>query len=120
MRLREGPLFFASFAKEMTVLDAAGKERAVHGLFAALSYDEGETWPVRRLVSDDGPGRLIETLDGRLVTLSPESAEPRGYLSVCQTADGVVQLISSRQHYAFNLKWLETPPPALRAPGGRQ
>jgi hypothetical protein len=30
--------------------------------------------------------------------MSFESSEPRGYLSVCRTADGVVQLISSRQH----------------------
>jgi len=115
LRLREGPLFFASFAKEMTIRDASGRERMVHGLFAALSYDDGETWPARRLVSDDGPGREIETTDGRLIMMGLESAEPRGYLSVCQTADGVVQLISSRQHYAFNLKWLETPPPAPRA-----
>jgi hypothetical protein len=112
MRLREGPLLFASFAKEMTVKDASGKERTVHGLFTALSYDDGETWPRRRLVSDDGPGREIEGTDGRLVTMGFESAEPKGYLSICQTPDGVVQLISSRQHYAFNLRWLETPPPA--------
>jgi len=112
LRLREGPLLFASFADEMTIRDASGRERTVHGLFAALSYDDGKTWPARRLVSDDGPGREIETLDGRLVTMGLARAEPRGYLSVCQTKDDVVQLISSRQHYAFNLKWLETPPPA--------
>jgi hypothetical protein len=32
-------------------------------------------------------------------------------MSVCQSLDGVIHLISSRQHYAFNLKWLMTPPP---------
>jgi hypothetical protein len=98
MRLKEGPLLFASFASK--------------GLFAALSFDEGETWPVRRLVSDDGPGREVETTDGKPFTLSLENAEPRGYLSICQAADGVIHLISSRQHYAFNLAWLKTPPPA--------
>ena len=36
--------------------DADGVERRVRGLYAALSYDEGETWPVRRLITDDGPG----------------------------------------------------------------
>ena len=82
MRLREGPLFFASFAKEMTIEDASGKERTVQGLFAALSYDDGETWPVRRLVSDDGPGREIETLDGRLITMGFQSAS-RGAISPC-------------------------------------
>ena len=39
--------------------------------------------------------------------MSETNAEPRGYLSVCQTADGVIQLISSRQHYAFNLPWVD-------------
>jgi len=114
-RLREGPLFFASFAKSMGVRDASGEERPVTGLFAALSFDEGETWPARRLVSDDGPGRPVETTDGALFTLSAEQAEPRGYLTCWQAANGVIHLLSSRQHYAFDLAWLKAPPPALTA-----
>jgi sulfatase modifying factor 1 len=51
-------------------------------------------------------------MDGRAFTLGFSSAEPGGYLSVCQAANGVIHLITSRQHYAFNLKWLETRPPA--------
>jgi sulfatase modifying factor 1 len=113
MRLREGPLFFASFARRMKVLDASGKERHVSGLFGALSFDEGETWPVRRLISDDGPGRKVETTDGVLFIMGASTAEPRGYLSVCQSADGVIHLISSRQHYAFNLAWLKAPVPGV-------
>jgi len=109
LKLKEGPIFFASFAKELTIKDATGKDRAVSGLFGALSFDEGETWPVRRLISDDGPGRQVGTTDDRPFTLSATSAEPRGYLSVCQTPDGVIHLIGSRQHYAFNLAWLKTP-----------
>jgi len=112
VRLKEGPLFFASFAKRMMIKDASGQERPVSGLFGSLSFDEGETWPVRRLISDDGPGRPVETTDDVMFTLSISSAEPRGYLSVCQAADGVIHLISSRQHYAFNLTWLKAPPPA--------
>jgi len=118
LRLREGPLFFASFAKRMMLRDVSGRERPVGGLYAALSFDEGQTWPVRRLISDDGPGRPVETTDGVLFTLSFTSAEPRGYLSVCQAVDGVIHLISSRQHYAFNLAWLKTPPPASPRPAG--
>ena len=118
MRLKEGPLFFASFAKEIPVTDASGKERLVTGLFAALSFDEGETWGRKRLISDDGPGREVATTDGRPFTMGFASAEPRGYLSVCQTPDGVVHLIGSRQHYAFNLAWLKTPPPAVPAASG--
>jgi formylglycine-generating enzyme required for sulfatase activity len=113
-RLKEGPIFFASFARKTTIPDASGSERDVSGLFAALSFDEGKSWPVRRLVTDDGPPREIDGggNTGRFI-LSHESAEPRGYLSVCQTPDGVIQLITSKQHYAFNLTWLKTPAPAV-------
>jgi len=111
-RLKEGPIFLASFAGEMKLKDAAGKERSVTGLYAALSFDEGQTWPLRRLITDDGPGRQAPTTDGRPFTLSATSAEPHGYLSVCRTPDGVIQLISSWNHYAFNLAWLKTAMPA--------
>jgi sulfatase modifying factor 1 len=92
-RLKEGPLFFASFAPKM-------------GLFGAVSFDEGETWPVKRLITDGQPDHQVERMDGHLFTMGPNSAEPSGYMSVCQTPDGVIQLITSRQHYAFNLAWL--------------
>src|SRR5262249_25582349 len=117
LRLREGPIFFASFTGErgkslpMTIVDAKGNRREARGLFAAVSTD-GETWEDIRLVSDDGPGRQLETTDGRPFTMSRASAEPGGYLSVCQGLDGVIHLISSRQHYAFNLAWLHARPPA--------
>jgi hypothetical protein len=65
-----------------------------------------------RLVSHDGADTTVETMDGREFKLGFGTAEPRGYLSICQGADGLVHVISSRQHYSFNLKWLETPPPA--------
>jgi formylglycine-generating enzyme len=92
-RLQEGPLFFASFVPNQ-------------GLFGAVSFDEGETWPVKRLITDGQPDHQVERMDGRLFTMGPTSAEPSGYMSVCQTADGVIQLITSREHYAFNLAWL--------------
>jgi len=117
LRLKEGPIFFASFTgsrrepEAMPITDASGKERLVTGLFGALSFDEGETWSCIRLISDDGPGREVETMDGRLFTMGFSSAEPGGYMSVCQAADGIIHLIGSRQHYAFNLTWLKTPPP---------
>jgi len=116
LRLKEGPLFFASFCKRMPVKDASGGQHLVSGLFAAVSTDEGKTWPYRRLVSDDGPAHEIETMDGYPVTMDQYRSEAAGYLSVCQTADGVIHLLSSRQHYAFNLKWILTPPPATISP----
>jgi hypothetical protein len=112
LRLAEGPIFLASFARQMMIKDASGRQRPVSGLFGALSFDEGETWPVRRLITDDGPAREIDGggNTGKFI-LSADSSEPRGYLSVCQAADGVIHLIASKQHYAFNLAWLKTLPP---------
>lgn len=111
-RLQEGPILLVTFARDTTVRirDASGNERAVTGMFAALSYDEGETWTIRRAIAPDGPPCEVETIDGRLFAMSAAQGEPRGYLSVCQTADGIIQLISSRQHYSFNLAWLEAAP----------
>jgi hypothetical protein len=37
-------------------------------------------------------------------------------MSACQSADGVIHLISSYSHYSFNLNWLKTPPPPLSYP----
>jgi formylglycine-generating enzyme required for sulfatase activity len=104
IRLREVPLFFASFAKDMKLGD-----RVVNGLFGALSFDDGETWPVKRLISD-GSGRQFEggAWTGAF-TMGVDTAEPKGYLSVTQTADGVIHLISSRLHYEFNVAWLKQP-----------
>ena len=110
LRLMEGPLFFASFGKEMTIKCASGQQHQASGLFGALSFDEGETWPVQRLITDDGPGRPIEAMDGRIFDMSMTNAEPAGYMSVCQSTDGLINLISSRQHYTFNVEWLKTSP----------
>jgi len=113
LRLAEGPIFFASFARQIAIKDASGNERQGSGLYTALSFDNGENWSICRLVTDDGPPREIDGggNTGRF-TLSADSAELRGYLSVCQTPDGLIHLISSKQHYTFNLAWLKTPPPA--------
>jgi len=115
LRLKEGPLFFASFCKKMMVTNASGKHHIVSGLFGAVSLDEGKTWPYQRLVTDDGPGREIETMDGDPVTMDAHNTESVGYLCVCQSADEVIHLLTSRQHFTFNLKWLMTAPPAAPA-----
>jgi hypothetical protein len=97
----------------MLLTDASGKQRPVVGIYAALSFDEGETWPTRRLISDDGPPREMETTDRRMFTMSASSAENFGYLAIVQGANGAIHLISSKNHYTFNLAWLRTPAPAL-------
>jgi hypothetical protein len=112
LQLKEGPLFLASFTKDMTITDGAGQFRRVKGLYGALSFDEGETWPIRRLITDDGPKRPAKAMDGREFTMGPTTTEPRGYMTGIQTPDGAIHLISSWNHYAFNLAWLKTPMPA--------
>jgi formylglycine-generating enzyme len=112
LRLREGPIFFASFAKNIMITDASGTSRSVSGLFAALSHDEGKTWEVKRPITVEGSPVTVEGLGVRkAVMISPAAAEPLGYLAACQSANGVIHLITSKNHYAFNLAWLQTPAP---------
>ena len=116
-RLKEGPLFFGSFSQGdqlVTITDAEGNKRTVKGFFGAVSYDEGKTWPVRRLVTDDKPDHTERSTNAREFTMGPDSGEPGGYFACTQAPDGVIHLISSWNHYAFNLKWLETPPPTAQ------
>jgi len=107
LRLREGSIFFSSFGKDMEINDIYGKKKVVSGLFGALSFDEGETWDIKKLMTDSKPDHQVEAMDGHLFTMSADNAEPAGYLSICQSADGIIHLISSRQHYSFNLAWLK-------------
>lgn len=120
MRLREGPLLFCSFTdqwrdrdkrKGMAFGDARGGRFIGYGLFAALSFDDGQTWPARRLLTPGAPDRTANAIDRATFTLGPASAEPCGYLASCQTHDGMVHLITSKNHYAFNLPWLRQKPP---------
>jgi len=121
-KLKEGPLLLVSFTKRkkrrnsdagMKIIDAAGKERTVYGMYAALSFDDGKSWPVRKLVSPGGPAREY---DGGAWTkkfmMDDENSEHMGYLAGLQTPDGMFHVISSALHYQFNLAWLKTPIPA--------
>lgn len=115
-RLNEGPLLLVAFTEHpyrtlvsqrgMELTGPEGKTVTGHGLYAALSFDDGKTWPVRRLISDAEP-RFLDggAWTGYFVSDSTH-AEPRGYLAATQTPDGVIHLLSSRLHYRFNLKWL--------------
>ena len=110
-RLREGPALLISFTdrrRGMMLRDPSGTERKVFGMFAALSFDEGKTWPVKRLLTDGGPARQLDGggNTGKFV-MDSTHAEPRGYLAATQTPDGLIHLISSKQHYVFNLAWLQ-------------
>ena len=116
MRLREGPLLVVSFATgkpEMAFINRQGKTYIGSGMFAALSYDEGETWSVRKLLT---PGKRVFRVGAYfgakrrrppVIKTTMVKAESEGYLAATQSPDGIIHLLSSRLHYRFNLKWLE-------------
>jgi hypothetical protein len=112
MRLREGPLFFASFTgpvdRDEGMVFGDAQERAFrgYGLYAALSYDEGDSWPVRRLLTP-GEGDYATGGHTRRFHADATHAEPRGYLAATQSPDGMIHLISSGLHYRLNLAWLK-------------
>lgn len=111
MRLHEGPLLLVSFTGErndatsLEFLDSQGQTFRGVGMFAALSFDDGQTWPVRKLLTP-GQGEYDGGAWTGAFTASPTRAEHGGYLAATQTPDGVIHLISSRLHYRFNLAWL--------------
>jgi len=88
--------------KGMTFKKTEGDFNGV-GLFAAVSYDEGRTWPDRRLIV--GPDENMTNSRG----VPPNT---NGYLAITQTRDGLIQLINSQKHYRFNLAWLQALPAA--------
>ncbi len=116
MRLNEGPLLLVSFTdhpqrtpeadRGMVFTDNNGNAYKGYGMYAALSFDEGKTWPVRKLMTDGSQ----DIYDGGAWTgffeTGPTQAEPRGYLAGTQTPDNMIHILSSRLHYRFNLPWL--------------
>ena len=116
MRLKEGPLLLISFTdhplrtpeneRGMLFPDGAGNNYRGYGLYAALSFDEGKTWPVRKLLTDGETRFLNGGAWTRFFLMDQTHAEPRGYMAATQTPDGIIHLVSSRLYYRFNLAWL--------------
>ena len=92
----------------MEFADINGRSFTGYGMYAALSFDEGQTWPIRKLLTP-GKGDYDGGGNTGKFTATPTHAEPGGYLAATQTPDGIIHLISSRLYYRFNLKWLQTP-----------
>jgi len=131
MRLREGPILFVSFTdssekrgdRRWPAVDGwlvpceGGGTRRVYGMFAALSFDEGQTWPIQKPVTPVHVGGRAGEQDGggwtSTFVLDETHAEPMGYLASTQSPDGMIHLISSALYYRFNLAWLQQPMPAL-------
>lgn len=117
MRLREGPILLMAFTdhpdrtpeaeRGMTFTRADGSTFTGRGMYAAVSYDDGRTWPVRKLLTDGQSRRLSGGAWTGEFIMDETHAEPLGYLAATQTPDGTIHLLSSGLHYRFNLPWLE-------------
>lgn len=121
LRLEEGPIVLFSFTdpsyelrsgncQGMDLRDAHGNILHGYGLYAAVSFDEGETWPVQRLITtalkpqEFDPGASVAPF-----VMDRTHAQPMGYMQAVQAPDHVIHLISSRLHYQMNLEWLTSP-----------
>lgn len=115
-RLNEGAILLISFThhprekneerKGMLFKDKNGKDYKGYGMFAAVSFDEGKTWPVKKLLADGKERYLNGGGWTGFFQTSKTTAEPLGYLAATQTPDNIIHLISSNIHYRFNLQWL--------------
>jgi len=113
IRLNEGPILYIGFTKRkqgMMFKTSRSEKHKGFGMFAGLSYDEGKTWPDKKLITIAGPSRQMDGGGNtHKFTMDETHAEHAGYLAATQTPDNVIHLISSRLYYSFNLNWLKTP-----------
>ena len=90
----------------MTFTGKDGRTYTGYGMYAAVSYDEGKTWPVRRLLTDGVERYLNGGAWTQFFHMDKTHAEPRGYMALTQSPDNRIHLVSSRIYYCFNLAWL--------------
>ena len=101
----------ATFVPDVSTLEPAKKtDRELAKLIVAVSYDDGQTWPDRRLLTDGNGDHGIAGISNARVYMGPGAAEPTGYVSITQARNGVIHVISSMNHYAFNLAWIKAAP----------
>jgi formylglycine-generating enzyme required for sulfatase activity len=115
----DSPIFLLSFGSG-TMLNGEHQLEGCSGMFGTVSYDEGQTWTTKKLISNlQGSDYLYLDAGGNTgdFTMTRTQGEPKGYLSATQSPDGVIHVCSSRLYYAFNLVWIDpvfTPEPVSR------
>lgn len=103
------PILLVSMASDgMKGKDANGNETTIYGTYAALSWDEGKTWPVRRVMSNVTSGAKSYTGApwNRTFTLDATHGQNKSYWAATHTPDGMIYLTDGRLMYTFNLAWL--------------
>ncbi|MHC4659042.1 MAG: SUMF1/EgtB/PvdO family nonheme iron enzyme [Planctomycetota bacterium] len=105
------PILLVSIASDgMKGKDANGNDTTIYGTYAALSWNEGQSWPVKRVMSDVKSGSKSYVMGpwNRTFALDATHGQNKSYWAATQTPDGIVQLTDSRLVYAFNLAWLKS------------
>jgi formylglycine-generating enzyme len=106
------PLMFTGFANNgISARDGEGRPNTVTGLYAALSFDEGATWPeaYRRVISNLEVSEELEIEAApwqRTHTLTKTAGQEDGYMTLTQSPDGMIYLTDGKIVYNFNLAWL--------------
>ena len=103
IRLKSDALLYAGDFQRKDGFQPSGITK--RGSFVALSNDEGKTWKIKKL-----PG----TLESSTEEIAEEmKGETIGYVSVTQSADGMIHLITSKNspalHFEFNETWILSP-----------
>lgn len=100
------PLMMTSFG-DLEAKDANGKSALVSGLYAALSFDEGKTWPAkyRRIISDNSGDIEIAPWQVK-ARLTQTNGQGEGYMCATQTPDGLIYLTDGKIVYSYNYAWL--------------
>lgn len=86
----------------------------IFGLYCAVSRDEGASWHWRPITDDaSARGHAVEGFDGAVFQMNFQRSEPDGYMDAVVSeggGGGLVHVVTSRNHYMFNLAWLlQTP-----------
>jgi formylglycine-generating enzyme required for sulfatase activity len=116
-RLNEGALLMIAFTHSpgkstiegMDFTKPDGTKYTGYGMYAALSFDDGKTWPIKKLLTDNTTRQLNGGAWTGPFTMDATHAEPKGYLAATQTPDNVIHLISSNLYYRFTIAWLQQP-----------
>ena len=78
------------------------------GLFCSVSVDDGDSWTNTKSITTDFSldGHEVVGFDGEKFKMSYNSAEPNGYMDATIDDAGKIHLITSKNHYEFNFKYL--------------
>ena len=112
IRLKEGPIVLVSFThhplrppKDEDRMRLGGRSKAACSPPCPMT--KARRGPSANSSPTDNTGSWTAGRGPAFFETDADRAEPRGYLTMTQSPDGIIHLLSSKNHYRFNLKWLE-------------